>query len=49
MPKRAQKITDNQAKMDIKIGTLNLCQGLQLKKNIVKETSIFNAYLNANS
>ena len=28
--------------MDIKIGTLNLCQGLQLKKNIVKETIIFN-------
>ena len=28
--------------MGIKIGTLNLFQGLQLKKNIVKETIIFN-------
>ena len=26
----------------IKIGALNLCQGLQLKKNIVKETIIYN-------
>ena len=28
--------------MDIKIGTLNLSQGLQLKNNIVKETIMFN-------
>ena len=42
MPKRAQEAIDSHAKMDIKIGTLNLSQGLQLKKNIVKETIIFN-------
>ena len=42
MPKRAQEATDSQAKMDIKIETLNLSQGLQLKKNIVKETIMFN-------
>ena len=38
--KTASMSTPNPIRMDIKVATLNLCLGLQAKKNIVKETII---------